>query len=602
MTQTKTLNHEIFADLSPEDRQTILDFARLRRLRRGEMLVRQGEAADTVYYVLRGKFDVLRDGRHLVAEIMAGEPVGEIAFFGGLPRTADVQASRDSDVLELSQQAYAALSARLPAFTQAVLRSLGRRLAAATVSAPELQPRVADAVGLCAAGPHPVPPELVRDLAAALQAQGRPVVTLTAADFPAGLDAHDDDQLSDWFAARERDGGRLLVVTGCGNPDWDRAALRQCDQLLLVGRAEDARHGPPRASPLESYVLPLFRPRQVSLILWRDQAAQPIRDTRHWLSSRQVHLHHHVALDRPADLERVSRFLTGRALGAVFGGGGALGTGHIGALRALATAGVRFDMFGGTSIGSSVALACARDDSAARMLEDFEHFFLRDRALGKMNLPLYSVFDHHHLDRRLQQMHGDQRLEDLPLNAYTVAANLSTHELYVHRSGPCWQGLRTSASIPAALPPYITERGEVLVDGGIMDNVPIGVMRGLKSGPNLIFMLSPGADWRVGSRYDGLPSRWRLAWRLLTRRHEGSDFPKVGEIVARSMQVTSKRSFRGAGIGGDLLLEPPAVPGMGLFSWRLGRAQEQAAYDYTMRRIDAMGGPEALLRWQSGAA
>ena len=130
MTKTDSLNHEIFADLSPEDRQTILDFARLRKLRRGEMLVRQGEVADTVYYVLRGKFEVLRDGRHLVAEIMAGEPVGEIAFFGGLPRTADVQASRDSDVLELSQQAYAALSARLPAFTQAVLRSLGRRLAA----------------------------------------------------------------------------------------------------------------------------------------------------------------------------------------------------------------------------------------------------------------------------------------------------------------------------------------------------------------------------------------------------------------------------------------------------------------------------------------
>ena len=68
------------------------------------------------------------------------------------------------------------------------------------------------------------------------------------------------------------------------------------------------------------------------------------------------------------------------------------------------------------------------------------------------------------------------------------------------------------------------------------------------------------------------------------------------------MQVTSKRSFRGAGVGSDMLLEPPAVPGMGLFSWRLGRAQEQAAYDYTMRLIEQMGGPEALQNWHAGAA
>ena len=54
----------------------------------GSVVVRQGEAADHVYYVLRGRFEVLLGGRHLVAEIGAGEPVGEIAFFSGLPRTA----------------------------------------------------------------------------------------------------------------------------------------------------------------------------------------------------------------------------------------------------------------------------------------------------------------------------------------------------------------------------------------------------------------------------------------------------------------------------------------------------------------------------------
>lgn len=589
---------EIFQALSPEERDTILRLATIRKLRRGELLVRQGDVAETVYYVLRGKFDVLRDGNHLVAEIGAGEPVGEIAFFGGLTRTANVRASRDSDVLELTKDVYAQISASVPALTTAILRSFGRRLAAATASAPILEPKIPDTIGLCAAADTPIPPQFIRDLAKALQDLGRPIAILGAGDLPSGLEGADDASIAAWLAERERNDKRLLLLTGEGNDRWDRAALQQCDQLLLMADARIAQNGPVPLGALETWALPLFRPRQTALVIWRDHLAQPIHASANWMAARPAHLHHHIALDHAPDVARLARFLTGNALGAVFGGGGALGTGHIGALRALRSAGMRFDIFGGTSIGSSVAIAAANGDSPENMLAMFDRFFLREKALGRMTVPLYGVFDHHHLDARLRAVHGDSRLEDLPLNVFTVAANLSTNELQISRSGPSWQGLRTSASIPGALPPFITDTGEVLVDGGIMNNVPISVMRGLKTGRNMIFMLSPGDEWRVKARYDSLPSRAKLLWRLLTRRHNGGDFPKVGEVVARSMQVTSGRSFRGSGIGEDILLEPPTVPGMGLFSWRLGQAQEQASYEYTMRMIDALGGPEGLLEWQ----
>lgn len=589
---------DIFADLSAEDRQIIREKAVMRRLKRGEVLIRQGDGADRVYYVMRGKFDVMRDGDHLVAEIAAGEPIGEIAFFAGLLRTADVIASRDSEVLELTRESYNDLTARLPAFTESILRTLGRRLAAATVSAPVLQPKVPDAIGLCAAGGTPIPRELIDDLARAYADAGDKLNVVGADDLPSGLDPRHEEALSDWLSQLERDEGRLLLVTGEGNEIWDQAALRQCDQLLLVARAGTS---PDVKSPLERYATPLFRPRQTTLLLWRPSTSEAISGTAGWLSHRQIHLHHHVALDRPEDMARIVRFLTGRALGAVFSGGGALGTGHIGALRALYAAGVRFDIAGGTSIGSSVAISVARMDDPEKMLHDFDWFFIKRRSFSKINLPLYSVFDHNHLDRTLQVLQGEQRIEDLPLNCYTVAANLTNNEPFVHRTGPCWEVMRTSASIPGALPPFITDEGDILVDGGVMDNIPVGVMRGLKSGPNMIFMLWPGADWRVSARYDGLPSRWRLAWQLLTRRHDQGDFPTVSEIVARAMTVTSGRSFRGAGLGEDLLIEPPTVPGMGLMTWKLGRVQEEAGYEYTMRLIDSLGGPEGLMGWRAEA-
>lgn len=585
---------DLMKDLSPAERETVMENAVMHLVPRGEVIVRQGDEADRVYYVLRGKFEVLRDGRHVVAEIGPGEPIGEIAFFAGLKRTADVIALRDSDVFELDRPAYERISKKVPAFTQMILRSFGRRLAAATSTAPSLDLRIAEAIGICAAGSHPLPPHFVTGLCAALRELGHGTA-LGQDDLPADHAGWDDQTLTRWLAMRERELGRLILVTGQGNLRWDRLALRQCDFLLLCGHGPEGQDGPVPRNALEDFALPLFRPEHVGLALWRDTAAQPIRATINWLGNRALQLHHHIALDRPADTARLARFLAGKALGMVLGGGGALGAAHLGTLRALSEAGARFDVFGGTSIGSSVALDMAGTSGTAERLEQFEAFFLRRRALSKLTLPLYSVFDSHHFDRELQREFGDTLIEDLPLNAFAVASNLSTHEVVVQRRGLCWRAIRASASIPAALPPLVTENGEVLIDGAIMDNVPVTQMRRLKSGPNVAVILSPEDDWRITRRHDSLPSRRRLAGELALRRHDGGDFPRIIEVVGRAMMVANSRVMRRIGVHGDLLLEPPAVSGMGLLDWKHIRAQEAAAYAYTMSRLEQAGGFEALL-------
>jgi len=593
---------DLLAGLSDAQREDILSQMQRLSLRKGDYLVRQGDGAHHVYYVLRGRFEVLRDGRHLVAEIGAGEPVGEIAFFSGLTRTADVQASRDSEVLELSRESFDRLAAAQPGFIQSILRTLGRRLAATTSTASAMAPRIADAIGLCPAGRHPVPEELVQSLRQALAESGAQVRMLRARDLPADV-RHDDEQhLSQWLGTQEIRGSKLLLVGGDGNAAWDRAALRHCDQLLLCGRLDEANAGPVPAGELEAYATPLFRPRQIGLLLWRAQAGEAIANTAHWLGQRALHLHHHVALDRPRDFGRVARLLTGTALGAVLGGGGALGAGHIGTLRALNEAGVELDIIGGTSIGSVVARAYAAGDDPARMMAEYDRFFLQRKALGRFTLPWYSLLDHRHLDACMRQELGEARLEDLPLNCFAVGANLSTNELEVVRHGLVREALRISTAIPVALPPWIDAQGQVLVDGGVMNNVPVSVMRAIKSGPNLISMLSPGNEWRVSSAYEQLPSRLSLAWQLLRGRRKGDDFPRIGVVAARSMQITSGRMLRGAGLGNDLLLKPPAVPGMGLLNFKLGRAQEQAGYTYTRGLLERMGGAEGFRAWQQGLA
>ena len=591
---------ELLAGLSEEQRASVLAHMRRVALRKGEYLVRQGQSAEHVYYVVRGRFEVLRDGRHLVAEIGAGEPVGEIAFFGGLTRTADVVASRDSEVLELSRSSFDHVAATQPTFIHSILKTLGRRLAATTAAAGALAPRIADAIGLCPAGAAPIPASVIAQLLAAMADNGIRVTALRASDLPAPLQHADETAISQWLAGHEHADSKLLLVTGEGNPDWDRTALRHCDQLLLCGRQVEARDGVVELNALEAYVIPLFRPRQIGLLLWREADDGPISATGNWLEKRPLHLHHHAVIGNARDFGRIARLLTGRALGAVFGGGGALGAGHLGALRALREHGIELDIVGGTSIGAVVAAAHAKGDSPEQAMRDYQEFFIRRKALGRFNLPIYSLLDHRHLDRNIQQKFGDQRIEDLPINMFAVGANLSSHEMEVMRRGLMWQAIRISTAIPVALPPWLNEQGQVLVDGGIMENIPISAMRAIKGGPNLVFALSSGQEWKVRSDYRQLPTGLGLAWQLLTGARKGDDYPRMGMVAARSMQVTSGRNFRANHLGDDLLLELPAVPGMGLLAFKLGQAQEAAGYDYACRYLERIGGADGLAAWRRG--
>src|SRR5262245_30408336 len=98
-------------------------------LQRGDVLVRQGEPSDSLFFVLSGRFTVHVDGvAEPIAEIAQGQPIGEIGFFAGLPRTATVIAQRDSRVLAITHARFAEIGASAPGLRDTVTVSLARRL------------------------------------------------------------------------------------------------------------------------------------------------------------------------------------------------------------------------------------------------------------------------------------------------------------------------------------------------------------------------------------------------------------------------------------------------------------------------------------------
>src|SRR5256884_5804793 len=106
---------EIFQDLEEAGRARLAAELETLNLRRGDVLVRQGEMADALYVVVTGRFAVTVAGRReVVAELGPGQPVGEIAFLAGGVRTATVTALRDSLVLRLGRAEVEGLSSKNP--------------------------------------------------------------------------------------------------------------------------------------------------------------------------------------------------------------------------------------------------------------------------------------------------------------------------------------------------------------------------------------------------------------------------------------------------------------------------------------------------------
>ena len=110
------------------------------------------------------------------------------------------------------------------------------------------------------------------------------------------------------------------------------------------------------------------------------------------------------------------------------------------------------------------------------------------------------------------------------------------------------------------LPPYYTEDGHMLVDGAILDNVPVRVMHELKSGPNIVISFEVPKLQRFEVDYNALPGRRQLLKAMLNPflRKALPRAPGVGTVLMRSM-MANRQDFERR-LRPDDCLVPPVRP------------------------------------------
>ena len=534
----------------------------------GRVLFEQGEEADALYTLVSGAVGLsVRDDRtravRRIARLHPPETFGETALLSDAPRSATATTLRDSHLFRLTREAFEQLVNCHPTTLLYFTRILADRLRT-SAAAPNLgfEPTtfavLAVTEGLSA---HAFAERLRGALTEILRTH-----IGCLADWPDGADEA-------WFHTYETAHDRVVYAAHQIDCPWCRLCLRRADHVLLL--AEPGRELRPGAA--EFLAASMSEWVRTDLVVLQDADAMLPRALHPAVDALPAAMRIQVRRDNAADFCRCARLAGGTARGLVLGGGGARGFAHLGVLRALEAIGAPIDFVGGTSMGAIVAASLAMgwtlDDVHSRTVESF----VGRNPLNDYTLPFLALTRGAKVDAGLADRFGAARIEDLWLPFFCMSSNLTTGAAFVHRRGALATALRASIAIPGLLPPVCADEG-ILVDGGMMNNLPADVMAGLERGPvlavdvgsDLAFATAPERNWRgrVIRRFLGAPQAT----------------PGIAQLLLRAATVSGDAQTLMA-LGCATVVLKPSLAGVDLRAWSAYEAIAAIGYRHAREAI-----------------
>jgi predicted acylesterase/phospholipase RssA len=242
-------------------------------------------------------------------------------------------------------------------------------------------------------------------------------------------------------------------------------------------------------------------------------------------------------------------------------------------LRELEDAGLYVDRVAGSSIGAVIAglYAVGRDGHDLEELCYAE--FVRRRPFSDWTLPTRSLAKGQRMHDGLARVLGDSVFEGLPRQLHTVSTDLVTRTRQVHRRGVVADAVEASAHLPVLLPPLPDEEGRLLIDGGVLDNLPVDLLTERDEGPVVAVNISMGGSGGGGGR--SRTGRPRV--------------PALGETLLRTMMIGSGGAVAAARAQGAWVVTPPTL-GVGLLEFHQLDRMVEAGRGAARALLDEAGG------------
>ncbi len=554
-------NAPVFADLPRAMLERVAALAESVSLGRGEWLFREGEPADAVYLVRVGHLEVLRSvesdtasTHEAINTLTRGAVLGELALLSSSTRSASVRALRDTELLRIDKPHFDELLRSEPELALSLTRVLSAQLQASRAIPVARRARPVT-IALRAAGPGVPLLDIADELSRSLCAWGRVAVLHPAQGSENGLApgsrAEAAARYGPLIESCELEHDQVIMVCGSSEQPtgWDEFCISRADRVLAVVSGPAPAEEDAGAVGHGAWAAGLRGADLVGFAI-----NQGAGDLESWIALlRPASIHVIGAGPRMrGDVERMSRRLAGNALGVVLSGGGARAFAHLGALEVLMAAGMPVDRVGGVSMGAFIGAQLAMGRDVAEIDACCYEEWVRRNPINDYTIPRAGLIRGNKARAMLERVFGDARTEELPRSFYCASVNLRRSGLVISREGLLFEGVGASISLPLIAPP-LRHADALLIDGSLLDNLPLEPMAASGEGPVLAMDIKGG---------DERPSSSREAPREQAPRR----LPSLPETLARIALLSSANTDDAAQRYADMTISV-RVSGVGLLEF-----------------------------------
>lgn len=552
--------HELpfFKDLPPPLFDAILDEFELKKIECNEVLFREGDHSNDLFLVVSGRLKLIKESedQKTVAVMGRGAVIGELALLTGLPRSLTVIGIKDSILLKLTHQSYTKLYEEHPKDFYPLIQSSIKRL-------------LSDKKNSSYSKSFFLHFDCDKETAENIKAEFKKTllnygtvkfiskedVALYLSQEASAVDniLLNENPLDVWLAREEIDYDYIFYEAASEINPWTYRALRQSDRVLVFVDAE-------KGSKLSDEIKTIFAESQKlnknnDLVLIHKKVNEFPRNTDQWLKQLPEDTKwHHIRLNNFCDMGRVARLIAGRGVSIVLGGGGAPTMVYAGVFKALKEMGCPIDSIGCSCAGSFLAAFLAMDYSIEKMISVSRTSPRRMFHLMDLTIPLLALDAGGKVEKVLHNFYNTLLMEDLWINLFVVATNLTKYRVEVIRKGLLWKAVRATVGIPVVLPPVSNDKGDLLVDGAVVNNLPVDIMRDSSVGGKVIALrLKKEILKPMQLTYERL-TFWKLI-KLLFRKEISLKNINIFEIIDRASMVASRAHANQMALKADIVIE-----------------------------------------------
>lgn len=549
-------NTRVFSSLNEETLVQILPKFTTVELKQHDILFYQGEPSDSVYLLLHGRLlatlttafgDIKKIGY-----IEPGEMVGELGAIVNEPRSLTIKVLKEATLLKIFAKDFIEVCHTYPTVLFAVINPIimrSNRLLQ-LISAEKMNRNVVIV---------PANKSISIDtFVNSIKFYAEKLINLIMITDD---DVKKTENINETIQAKiknKKTNTKIVYLLSTHDTPLAKVAFKRANLIYIVGKSDVAAHIDHSIfDKIENHQLQLYADPSFILLHEANQAVP--QNTREWLLQTRFGLHHHVRENNAKDYHRLLRFIRGKAVGLVLSGGGTRGFAHVGVIKAIRELKIPIDIIGGSSAGAVVAACYAMQTSYQSTYQTFSTLVKNSKgsiSWRSLTWPLISLFNSKKFTEAQKQAFSEIEIENLWIPYFCVSSNLTKNSEEIHTRGLVWERTRASTSIPGLIPPMVIN-GELHVDGGLLNNLPVDIMRDYvgKKGKIIAVELTSFMHYRKKYSFPPILTFKDILFNKLGIKKLNFKLPRFVDIFLRSLLLGSAAKTRQNSLSANIFID-----------------------------------------------